>query len=66
MSASLRESRDRIRTDILRRKSDEAWRQFVRAVMARAKVNHEIAEEAETSGVENSLETLEKEAAEDS
>ena len=43
---SLRESRDRIRTDILRRKSDEAWRQFVRAVMARAKVNHEIAEEA--------------------
>jgi parvulin-like peptidyl-prolyl isomerase len=41
---TLAESRERIRTEVLRRKSDEAWRQFVRAVMARAKVNHEIAE----------------------
>jgi parvulin-like peptidyl-prolyl isomerase len=41
---TLLESRERIRTEIVRRKSDEAWRQFVRAVMARAKVNHEIAE----------------------
>jgi len=41
---TLQESRDRIRTELLRRKTDEAWRQFVRAVMARAKVNHEIAE----------------------
>jgi len=41
---SLQESRERIRTDILRLKSDQAWRQFVRAVMARAKVNHEIAD----------------------
>ena len=38
---SLDESKERIRAEILRRKSDEAWRQFVRAVMARAKVNHE-------------------------
>jgi parvulin-like peptidyl-prolyl isomerase len=41
---SLEESRERIRSEIVRRKSDEAWRQFVRALMARAKVNHEIAE----------------------
>lgn len=41
---SLEEARERIRAEILRRKSEEAWRQFVRAVMARAKVNHEIAE----------------------
>jgi parvulin-like peptidyl-prolyl isomerase len=43
---TLEESRERIRSDIARRKSDEAWRQFVRAVMARAKVNHEIPEAA--------------------
>jgi len=43
---TLQESRERIRTDILRQKSDLAWRQFVRALMARAKVNHEIAEAA--------------------
>lgn len=41
---ALAECRARIRSELLRRKSDEAWRQFVRAVMARAKVNHEIAE----------------------
>jgi parvulin-like peptidyl-prolyl isomerase len=41
---TLAEARERIRTEVLRRKSDEAWRQFVRAVMARAKVNHEIPE----------------------
>jgi parvulin-like peptidyl-prolyl cis-trans isomerase-like protein len=41
---TLEESRERIRSEIVRRKSDEAWRQFVRALMARAKVNHEIAE----------------------
>jgi hypothetical protein len=42
---TLEESRERIRSELLRRKSDEAWRQFVRAVMARAKVNHEMAED---------------------
>jgi parvulin-like peptidyl-prolyl isomerase len=41
---TLNESRELIRSQILRQKSDQAWRQFVRAVMARAKVNHEIAE----------------------
>ena len=41
---TLDEARDQIRAEVLREKSDEAWRQFVRAVMARAKVNHEIAE----------------------
>jgi peptidyl-prolyl cis-trans isomerase C len=41
---TLEESRDRIRTELVRRKSDLAWKQFVRAVMARAKVNHEIPE----------------------
>jgi len=41
---TLEECRDRIRTELLRRKTDEAWRQFVRAVMARANVNHEIVE----------------------
>jgi parvulin-like peptidyl-prolyl isomerase len=41
---SLDESKGRIRAEILRRKSDEAWRQFVRALMARAKVNHDNAE----------------------
>lgn len=41
---TLAESRDRIRTEVLRQKSDEAWHEFVRAVMARAKVNHEIVE----------------------
>ena len=41
---TLDESRERIRSEVLRQKSDEAWRQFVRAVMARAKVNNEIAE----------------------
>jgi parvulin-like peptidyl-prolyl isomerase len=42
---TLEESRDRIRSELLRQKSDEAWRQFVRALMARAKVNHEMAED---------------------
>ena len=41
---TLAASRERIRADLLRRKSDEASRQFVRALMARAKVNHETAE----------------------
>lgn len=41
---TLEESRERIRTELRRRKSDEASRQFVRALMARAKVNHEIAD----------------------
>ena len=38
---TLEESRERIRAELRRRKSDEASRQFVRALMARAKVNHE-------------------------
>jgi peptidyl-prolyl cis-trans isomerase C len=42
---ALAESRERIRGEILRRKSDEASRQFVRALMARAKVNHETLED---------------------
>ena len=41
---TLEESRERIRTELRRHKSDEASRQFVRALMARAKVNHEIAD----------------------
>ena len=41
---TLEESRERIRAELLRRKSDEASRQFVRALMARAKVNHETPE----------------------
>lgn len=41
---TLQESRDRIRSELVRRKSDEAWRQFVRDLMARAKVNHETAQ----------------------
>lgn len=41
---TLQESRDRIRGELVRRKSDEAWRQFVRDLMARAKVNHETAQ----------------------
>jgi len=38
---TLEDSRERIRSELRRRKSDEASRQFVRALMARAKVNHE-------------------------
>lgn len=38
---TLRESRERIRGELRRRKSDEAWRSYVRALLARAKVNHE-------------------------
>ena len=41
---TLEESRERIRTELVRRKSDQASREFVRALMARAKVNHEIAD----------------------
>jgi parvulin-like peptidyl-prolyl isomerase len=41
---TLEECRDQIRSQLRRRKSDEASRQFVRALMARAKVNHEIAD----------------------
>ena len=40
---TLAECRERIRSDLRRRKSDAASRQFVRALMARAKVNHEAA-----------------------
>jgi len=43
---TLDESRERIRSELLRSKSDEASRQFVRALMARAKVNHETAQPA--------------------
>lgn len=43
---TLQESRERIRGELVRRKSDEAWRQFVRDLMARAKVNHETAQSA--------------------
>jgi parvulin-like peptidyl-prolyl isomerase len=45
---TLEECREQIRGQLLRRKSDEASRQFVRALMARAKVNHEIADSPPT------------------
>jgi parvulin-like peptidyl-prolyl isomerase len=41
---TLEECRDQIRSELVRRKTDEASRQFVRALMARAKVNHETAD----------------------
>jgi peptidyl-prolyl cis-trans isomerase C len=41
---TLDESRGRIRDELMRQRSDQATRQFLRGLLARAKVNHEAAE----------------------
>ncbi len=46
---SLEESRNAIRAILIRQQSDKATRQFVRELLARAKVNHEAAELLRTS-----------------
>jgi parvulin-like peptidyl-prolyl isomerase len=47
---SLAEARERIRAQISRRKADQAVRQFVLGLMARAKVNHEAAHSRPRTG----------------